>query len=71
VLRFALAQTAAWLTRGWAHGDLAEGRLARTDSPLGSLRYALPPVSFDGGPTDWARPPGRWGTDEAAWPARD
>ncbi|MDX3312648.1 CoA transferase [Streptomyces sp. ME08-AFT2] len=41
--------------------------LARTDSPLGRLRYALPPVRFDGGPTDWARPPGRWGADPARW----
>ncbi|MGW1273392.1 CoA transferase, partial [Streptomyces sp. NPDC002491] len=41
--------------------------LARTDSPLGRLRYALPPVRFAGGPTDWARPPGRWGADPARW----
>ncbi|MFI6871820.1 CoA transferase [Streptomyces sp. NPDC050400] len=67
VLRFALAQTAGWLTAGWASGDLAAGRLAEVDGAVGRLRYALPPVSFDGGPTDWERPPGVWGTDEAAW----
>ncbi|WP_405769715.1 CoA transferase [Streptomyces sp. NBC_00080] len=42
-------------------------RLAETDSPLGRLRHALPPVSFDGGPGDWARPPGPWGADPARW----
>ncbi|MET8165528.1 CoA transferase [Streptomyces sp. NPDC005329] len=41
--------------------------LAETDSPLGRLRHALPPVSFDGGPGDWARPPGPWGADPAHW----
>ncbi|MFF7266036.1 CoA transferase [Streptomyces sp. NPDC008159] len=47
--------------------DGAEGRLAERDSPVGRLRYALPPVSFEGGPGDWARPPGPWGVDEARW----
>ncbi|WP_257234567.1 CoA transferase [Streptomyces sp. JV178] len=47
--------------------DGAEGRLAERDSPVGRLRYALPPVSFEGGPGDWARPPGPWGADEARW----
>ncbi|MFG3466285.1 CoA transferase [Streptomyces sp. NPDC047853] len=41
--------------------------LAERDSGLGRLRYALPPVSFRGGPTDWARPPGPWGADTARW----
>ncbi|KQX81775.1 CoA transferase [Streptomyces sp. Root1310] len=41
--------------------------LAETDSPLGRLRHALPPVSFDGGPGDWTRPPGPWGADPARW----
>ncbi|MGW2047511.1 CoA transferase [Streptomyces sp. NPDC001858] len=41
--------------------------LTEADSPLGRLRYALPPVSFDGGPRDWARPPGAWGADPARW----
>ncbi|MEU2851705.1 hypothetical protein ACFZB6_08220 [Streptomyces syringium] len=41
--------------------------LSERDSPLGRLRYALPPVAFDGGPRDWARPPGRWGTDAPRW----
>ncbi|WP_282797574.1 CoA transferase [Streptomyces sp. CC224B] len=41
--------------------------LARTDSPLGRLRYALPPVSFAGGPANWARPPGPWGADAPVW----
>ncbi|WP_190140349.1 CoA transferase, partial [Streptomyces longispororuber] len=41
--------------------------LARTDSPLGQLRHALPPVSFAGGPVNWARPPGPWGADAPGW----
>lgn len=73
-VRFALAQTAAWLTDGIEPGDGGEAsydgpdsRLAETDSALGQLRYALSPVSFAGGPADWARPPGPWGTDSARW----
>ncbi|MFB6890843.1 CoA transferase [Kitasatospora sp. NPDC056327] len=42
-------------------------RLARTDSPYGRLRYALPPVGYEGAPADWTRPPGRWGTDAPRW----
>ncbi|WP_329215968.1 CoA transferase [Streptomyces sp. NBC_01485] len=45
----------------------AEPWLAETDSRVGRLRYALPAVSFDGGPDDWARPPGAWGADPARW----
>ncbi|GAA5040539.1 CoA transferase [Streptomyces siamensis] len=41
--------------------------LAVSDSPLGRLRYARSPVSFAGGPADWARPPGIWGADAARW----
>ncbi|MGQ4404173.1 CoA transferase [Streptomyces hayashii] len=41
--------------------------LGEVESPIGRLRYALPPVSFDGGPHDWARPPGPWGADPARW----
>ncbi|MFF2042624.1 CoA transferase [Kitasatospora sp. NPDC058170] len=42
-------------------------RLAETDSAYGRLRYVLPPVSYRGGPADWSRPPGRWGTDRPVW----
>ncbi|MEU9485055.1 CoA transferase [Streptomyces decoyicus] len=41
--------------------------LRETDSPLGRLRHALPPVSFDGAPATWATPPGRCGTDAPVW----
>ncbi|MBC2901853.1 CoA transferase [Streptomyces cupreus] len=74
VVRLALARTARWLTDGVVargSGDLTyDGPgpwLAETDSALGKLRYALPPVAFAGGPGDWARPPGAWGTDSARW----
>ena len=49
-----------------AYGDPAPW-LTEADSPLGRLRYALPPVSFAGGPVDWARPPGLWGADSPRW----
>ncbi|MFE7649722.1 CoA transferase [Streptomyces phaeoluteigriseus] len=73
VVRLSLARTAAWLTDGIERGEGGSGGgpprswLAETDSPIGRLRYALPPVSFDGGPGDWARPPGRWGADPTSW----
>ncbi|MGC9439223.1 CoA transferase [Streptomyces sp. WG5] len=76
-VRVALARTARWLTDR-IRPDAAEGAgdaaypgpgpwLAERDSPLGRLRYALPPVSFTGGPADWARPPGPCGADTARW----
>ncbi|MBT3150596.1 CoA transferase [Streptomyces sp. CHD11] len=53
---------------GAGAGEVGPGPwLAEADSPLGRLRYALPPVSFAGGPRDWARPPGSWGADPARW----
>ncbi|WP_433918368.1 CoA transferase [Streptomyces canus] len=74
-VRLALARTAQWLTDGMGGNaaddtvsesyDGPEPWLAETDSALGRLRYALSPVSFDGGPADWARPPVPWGTDPA------
>ncbi|MER6356911.1 CoA transferase [Streptomyces sp. NPDC001634] len=75
VVRLALARTAAWLTDGAARDagraqtayEGADPWLTETDSVLGRLRYALPPVRFAGGPVDWARPPGRWGQDPARW----
>ncbi len=77
VLRFGLATTAHWLTRGItapARPEAADGPeysprpwLAERDAPVGRLTHALPPVSFEGGPADWATPPGRWGTDQPVW----
>ncbi|MFH9179499.1 CoA transferase [Streptomyces albogriseolus] len=73
LVRVALARTAAEVRAG-ADGSAAHGGevpatpwLAERNSPLGRLRYALPPVDFEGGPRDWARPPGRWGADAARW----
>ncbi|MER6979568.1 CoA transferase [Streptomyces carpinensis] len=47
--------------------DGPEPWLGERDSGIGRLRYALPPAAFAGGPVDWARPPGPWGTDAARW----
>ncbi|MEV0181597.1 CoA transferase [Streptomyces sp. NPDC050625] len=72
-VRLALARTGVWLTHGIEHGPAgdtahdARPRLAERDSVLGRLRYAPPPVSFAGGPADWARPPGVWGADAPRW----
>lgn len=55
---------------GGTEGDVACGPgawLGEADSALGRLRYALPPVAFAGGPVNWERPPGRWGTDAPEW----
>ncbi|GAA2479254.1 CoA transferase [Streptomyces thermolineatus] len=41
--------------------------LAETDSELGRIRHALPPLAFDGGPRTWAQPPVRWGRSVPAW----
>ncbi|MEW2043955.1 CoA transferase, partial [Streptomyces sp. NPDC005534] len=51
---------------GLAH-DSPDSRLSDRDSPIGHLRYALPPIAFTDGPTDWSRPPGPWGTDAPRW----
>ncbi|THA57926.1 CoA transferase [Streptomyces sp. A1136] len=73
LVRSALTQTAHWLVHGLASAPGGEGgfdagrRLTETDSPMGRLRYALPPVSYEGGPVDWGRPPGVWGRDAPVW----
>ncbi|MFF0813166.1 CoA transferase [Streptomyces albogriseolus] len=73
LVRVALARTAAEVRAGAddsaAHGGEVPATpwLAERNSPLGRLRYALPPVDFEGGPRDWARPPGAWGADAARW----
>ncbi len=73
LVRVALARTAAEVRAG-ADGSAAHGSevpaapwLAERNSSRGRLRYALPPVEFEGGPRDWARPPGAWGADAARW----
>lgn len=82
IVRVALARTAGWLLDGAADERAgnegtpggggceevpADAWLAQRESPLGTLRYALSPVSFAGGPDDWARPPGPWAADPARW----
>ncbi|MGW8790308.1 CoA transferase [Streptomyces althioticus] len=77
LVRVALARTAAELAAGAGAGDRVTGEpgtdlspvpwLTERDSTLGRLRYALPPVDFEGGPRDWARAPGAWGADTARW----
>ncbi|MEV0635471.1 CoA transferase [Streptomyces sp. NPDC050619] len=79
-VRLALARTAEWLINGIERGGAGDSGgagdtaydepgpwLSETDSALGRLRYALPPVSFAGGPVDWTRAPGPWGSDSARW----
>ncbi|MCG6495890.1 CoA transferase [Kitasatospora sp. A2-31] len=73
-LRYSLAGTASWLQYGIAPLAPLDDEpydpatwLVETDSPYGRLRHALPPVGYRGGPADWSRPPGRWGTDAPVW----
>ncbi|ASR36033.1 carnitine dehydratase [Prauserella marina] len=71
--RLSLAGTAYWLMHGIARTEPGKGSydegtwLAERPSALGALRYALPPVSYDGAPADWARPPTPWGGDDPVW----
>ncbi len=65
-----LARTAAWLLD---HPDLEQRALPEVEdflgerrSPLGLVRYPLPPVQFDDAPTDWA-PITAWGTSPREW----
>ncbi|WP_435810242.1 CoA transferase, partial [Streptomyces seoulensis] len=75
LVRLALARTAHWLTTeagrdprpGGPEYEGPEAWLAERDSPLGRLRYARPPVSFTGGPADWATPPVPYGSSPATW----
>ncbi len=79
----ALARTARWLTHDLGEesegataptgtavsptGYDPDRHLRETDGPVGRLRHACPPVAFDGGPANWATPPGRWGADAPLW----
>ncbi|MFD0024674.1 CoA transferase [Streptomyces sp. NPDC058382] len=75
LVSLSLARTAAWLTdeipappdRMETGPHDPEEWLTQTDGPLGRLRHARSPVSFDGSPADWPRPPGPLGADTAAW----
>ncbi|MCH0542484.1 CoA transferase [Streptomyces sp. MUM 203J] len=83
LVRATLARTAHWLLHelddagtGEAAGTAGtpgeepyepEPWLVGRDSPLGRVRHARSPVMFEGGPRDWARPAGRWGTDLPRW----
>ncbi|MER6998357.1 CoA transferase [Streptomyces sp. NPDC000410] len=76
LVRTALARTAHFLVHELPGGAASrpspgayapERWLAETDSPLGRLRHALPPVSSPAGATNWSRPPGVWGADAPRW----
>ncbi|MFJ3792647.1 CoA transferase [Kitasatospora sp. NPDC090091] len=73
-LSYSLAGTASWLQYGIEPIPPLDDQpydpaswIVETDSPYGRLRHALPPVGYQGGPADWTRPPGRWGTDAPVW----
>ncbi|QLH22359.1 CoA transferase [Streptomyces sp. Rer75] len=72
-LRFSLAGTASWLMHGITPTPPPDGTyapdpwLTERPSAYGHLRYALPPIAYDGAPRDWTHPPGHWGTDAPAW----
>ncbi|MFE2015314.1 CoA transferase [Streptomyces sp. NPDC059491] len=66
LVRLALAQTGHWLTHTLPRYE-PERYVTESDGPLGRLRHALSPVSYEGGPTGWSRPPGLSGADAAEW----
>ncbi|GHF26442.1 CoA transferase [Streptomyces mashuensis] len=74
--RLALARTAAWLMADVPHDQQGEAGgepydpaawLVERDTPRGRLRHAVPPVTFEGGPRQWAAPSGVLGADAAMW----
>lgn len=71
-LRLSLAATASWLmtlprVREPATEHDPAPWLTNTWSYLGNLHHARSPIAFTGAASDWARPPGPLGADEAAW----
>ncbi len=72
-LRFSLAGTAGWLMNDIVPEPVGGGGyepadwLTESSSDYGKLRYALPPVTYEGGPRDWAHASTRWGSDQAVW----
>ncbi|MDT9691653.1 CoA transferase [Streptomyces sp. P9(2023)] len=66
LVRLALAQTGHWLTHALP-GYEPERYLTETAGPLGLLRHARSPVSYEGGPAGWSRPPGLQGGDDPQW----
>ncbi|MGW5423223.1 CoA transferase [Streptomyces sp. NPDC003943] len=66
LVRLALAQTGHWLTHALPRYE-PEDHLTEADGPLGRLRHALSPVSYEGGPAGWSRPPGVAGADDPVW----
>ncbi|MEV7564477.1 CoA transferase [Streptomyces tanashiensis] len=66
LVRLALAQTGHWLTHSLPRYE-PERYVTESDGPLGHLRHALSPVSYEGGPTAWSRPPGVAGADAPEW----
>ncbi|MEU7069281.1 CoA transferase [Streptomyces narbonensis] len=67
LVRMALAQTGHWLTTALPRYE-PERYVTESDGPLGRLRHALSPVSYEDGPTNWTRPPGLAGADAPEWP---
>ncbi|MFB6840655.1 CoA transferase [Streptomyces sp. NPDC056361] len=66
LVRLALAQTGHWLTHALPRYE-AGRYLGESEGPLGRLRYALSPVSYEGGASGWSRPPGLAGADAPEW----
>lgn len=66
LVRLALAQTGHWLTHALPRYE-PERHLTESTGPLGRLRHALSPVSYEGGPAGWSRPPGIAGADAPEW----
>jgi len=71
-VQMSLVRTAHWLldaVRPSVGGALpaVDDVLREQQTPSGLLRYPPPAVQIAGGPDDWTRVGGRWGTDSAYW----
>jgi crotonobetainyl-CoA:carnitine CoA-transferase CaiB-like acyl-CoA transferase len=72
-VRLSLAGTAQWLLHGIAPDPLpgppyAPDQYVTEPAPPGlGVRHALPPVHYDGVPSDWHHSATPWGSDTANW----
>jgi crotonobetainyl-CoA:carnitine CoA-transferase CaiB-like acyl-CoA transferase len=72
-VRLSLAGTAQWLLHGIAPDPLSgppyapDQYVTGTASAALGVRHALPPVHYEGSPTDWSHLATPWGSDTANW----
>ncbi|WP_329457434.1 CoA transferase [Streptomyces sp. NBC_01497] len=72
-VRLSLAGTAQWLLHGIAPDPLpgppyaSDQYVTEAPSPEHGVRHALPPLHYEGAPTDWRHLATPWGSDTPNW----